>query len=334
MKNKILCAALLFLFISILNGQDKSPSTLVENFQHHFQKEYLCLNLLFQTVIDYQSERTNDTYNGISLENMRFALSGNLDQKWHYQVQVNFVNVPLLLDANLSYKINQSVGVKIGRFKTPFSKEYLTSAAAIDFVNRSQVITQLAPGRQLGLQLAGSFFNSMLHYQVGMFNGNQGNVSGNNNNAFLYTGRISFMKNNADSHMGVEIGLNAAISQDRDLLVLSTHFSGERRLIGGDIRAQFGSLLMAGEYVHADLDGITPGGYYGTLGWALDNRNQLLLRFDSMNGNGITEDKDFIILGWNYNPSQVIGFQLNYLIDQDLKPFKHHQILINSQFAI
>lgn len=334
MRNYFFSLLIIFGFVSLLNAQEVSQPNLIKKFQEQFQNEYLSLNMLFQTVVDYQAERTGETHNGFSVENMRLSLSGNLDERWHYQVQVNFVKAPSLLDANLSYRLNQSFGVKIGRFKAPFSKEYLTSAANIDFVNRSQVVAQLAPGRQVGVQLAGAAFNSMLNYQFGIFNGNQGSLSGNDNNAFLYAGRISLIKKNHVSPLSLEIGMNASISNDRDLMILSTNFSGERRLIGADARAQVGSLLLACEYIHADLEGITPSGYYGTVGWGLNKKNQLLVRFDCLQGDGMIEDRDLYIGGWNFNPSPLIGFQVNYIIEKDLNQLKHHQILVNVQMAI
>ena len=70
------------------------------------------------------------------------------------------------------YKVTPAVRIDVGQFKSPFSYEFLTPSQSIDFVNRSQVVTALAPGRQLGAQIGFEWSEGRYGARVGVFNGN------------------------------------------------------------------------------------------------------------------------------------------------------------------
>jgi len=56
-----------------------------------------------------------------------------------------------------------------GKFKLPFSLDENTSATNLDFVYRSRAATQLAPGRDRGVQLHGRVVRRVLRYELGVF---------------------------------------------------------------------------------------------------------------------------------------------------------------------
>lgn len=82
------------------------------------------------------------------------------------------------------YRITPDFSIKAGLFKSPFSYEFLTGSASIDFVNRSTVVNQLAPNRQIGFQLGGNFSGGKLRYKAGVFNGNGLGINQNNDDQF------------------------------------------------------------------------------------------------------------------------------------------------------
>ncbi len=59
---------------------------------------------------------------------------------------------PVLLDAQIGYKLAQGKRLDFGQQKIPFSVESLTSDAYLDLINRSQVVEALVPGRDTGNQ--------------------------------------------------------------------------------------------------------------------------------------------------------------------------------------
>ncbi len=86
----------------------------------------------------------------------------------------------------MNYKVSNELKVDAELFKAPFSKNFLTGSESIDFVNRSQVVSILAPNRQIGVKLSGSFSGKTISYQAGVFNGNRYANNNNDNNDFMY----------------------------------------------------------------------------------------------------------------------------------------------------
>lgn len=325
------CGILLFLLIgSAIDAQDEP---LGEALKENFKKPYLSVGMLLQTVGDFQGERNLAGNNGFNISNFRLSLRGELDRGFAYFVQANFIASPAILDARLSYRLSPRFSLDAGLFKVPFSKEFLTTADAIDFVNRSQVVSALAPGRDIGVQLRGELAGPGLTAAVGGFNGNRKEANNNDNGEFLYAGRLTLAPNSG----GLVLGVNAAYSRDRAATVVGESFSGKRFLAGGDIRWQDGPVLLAGEYIYASLKSsgaeINPAGFHATVGYMVAKNQQLLFRFDSFRPDAPAADSDLVIFGYNLWPTSLTEVQINYSVNPDDSELKHHQVLINFQVA-
>ena len=77
------------------------------------------------------------------------------------------IDVP---DAYVESALDPRIGLRIGKFKSPFSLEVLQSTALVPFLELS-LSSQLAPNRDIGGQLQGDFGNGLLSYAVGVFDG-------------------------------------------------------------------------------------------------------------------------------------------------------------------
>ena len=133
-------AAMLCVFLSSseLRAQTATgDEPLLGQLTDHFKKEYLSIGLLMQTAGDFQPERSFPGNNGFSIATLRLVLSGNLDKGFGYLVRTNFTASPTILDAMTYFRLSPAVTIAAGLFRSPFSKEQLTGAGAIDFVNRS-----------------------------------------------------------------------------------------------------------------------------------------------------------------------------------------------------
>ena len=73
-------------------------------------------------------------------------------------------------DAYIESGFDQRIGIRVGKFKSPFSIEVQQSTAAVPFLELS-LSSQLAPNRDIGVQLQGDIGNGILSYAVGAFNG-------------------------------------------------------------------------------------------------------------------------------------------------------------------
>src|SRR5438128_2247986 len=90
--------------------------------------------------------------------------------------------------------------IKVGQWKAPFGLEQLTPDTTLLFAERSLPTGAITPDRQIGAQLWGKPFThlwpeqkDLLTYYAGIFNGNGRNVSVNDNESFMYVGRLELM---------------------------------------------------------------------------------------------------------------------------------------------
>jgi len=309
-----------------------------------FKKKYLSIGVLFQGVADFQIERSFPGKNGFNISNMRFILSGDLDGGFGYFFVSNVINSPAILDAKAYYALSSAAIFDLGLFKPPFSKEFLTGAGAIDFVNRSQVVTALAGSRQIGFQIRGATNDRAFSYGAGMFNGNSFAGNNNDNNNFMYVGRVTITPqlNASGTKNELEIGVNGAYSKDNNAVIgggVLPVFGGKRLVFGGDMRFTCDKWLLATEVLgsrlnHRSGETTHPVGYHATLGYMTSGNTQVLLRWDSFRPDmPAMPDQDLLIAGFNLWPTKVTELQVNCIIPTKDSNAKHHQVLVNAQFA-
>ena len=311
---------------------------LFEKLKKDFNKEYLSIGALIQVVADFQNERTFAGNNGFNISNFRWRVHGKLDKNFGYFLQTSFTATPTMLDAFITYQFSPIFQLTTGLFKAPFSKEFLISASDIDFVNRSQVVSALTPNRQIGLQLNGWLSNKLIYYAVGAFNGNHLYFNSNDNDQFLYAARLAIFPELSSKANQLEIGINAATSNDDRATIpgIYSSFEGKRSLIGADFRLTIDRLLLAGEVIVASLEldfgnKIEPQGFHITGGYMMSSNSQVLVRFDTFQTDKSLDSSDLLIFGYNLWPSKVAELQANYIMDLDQSEFKHHQLLFNLQ---
>jgi len=344
-RSATLAWLLIFLAAISTTQAENSGEPLLKEFQQRFQKPYFSIGFLQQTVADFQIERSFAGQNGFNISNFRLKIYGEFDGGFGYFLQTNFIQQPAMLDARVYYRLYPALRINVGLYKTPFSAEYLISAANFDFVNRSRAVSALVPGRQIGMMLDGSLLEKTLSYQAGIFNGNGFRDNGNENQHFMYVSRLLFEKNiplNSEEFLQLKIGVNAAISRDSLLNFNVLHlsqFTGTRRLLGVDARFTATGFLLAGEYLWSQFEPRngtrrSPRGYYFTLGKMITAKSQLLFRWDSINGDGLFSADDWFIFGFNWWPTGVSEIQVNYIIDSGNADVKHNKLLINFQIGI
>src|SRR5881409_2485690 len=141
-------------------------------------------------------------------------------------------------DVWVNYHEFPAAQVKIGQYKAPFGLEQLTPDTSLLTIERTLPTGAITPDRQIGAELWGKPFTSiwpeqkdLLTYYAGIFNGNGRNITVNDNNNFMFAGRLelqpfkgkiagqkSFLKLGGDVlNSRDEQGVN--ISQSSNLLV-------------------------------------------------------------------------------------------------------------------
>jgi hypothetical protein len=308
------------------------------------KRDYLSAGLLLQAVSDFQIDRTVIGNNGFSVANFRILLTGELDRRFGYLLQTNFILAPSILDAMMYYRASPAIRLDVGQFKAPFSYEFLTYAGSIDFVNRAQAVTLISPKRQLGLQVLLGQADAALRFGGGVFNGNGSQPLGNDNNHLLYAGRVfgsqPLSEGNAAGSGNITYGFNAAYSKDDGAALLGriVDFTGTRTLLGADVRVEAGPYLLSTEWLYGRFDAVDADvrhawGGHATIGYRIKPSLQLLGRLDLFAPGADEERSDLIVLGLNFWPTSVTEIQANYIVDTSYGALNHHQLLVNFQFG-
>jgi Phosphate-selective porin O and P len=335
---RLLLVAGLLGFASPAAAQD----SLLTELAHRFRSRPLSLGALLQVVGDYQHADRASGVNGFQVTNLRLKLSGELDGGYGYLLQTNFAASPAILDAELHYRVADAVVLQAGQFKAPFSRELLTGAGDLDLIQRSRVVTALAPGRQLGLELRGRIARGRLEYGAGVFNGNGIGSRTNDDERLLGVARVAWWVLGAapTAARRIELGGNIAYSHDTNvnLGLLGTGFRGRRTVWGGDARYTDRRWLLAGEIVGARLasadSGTThPLGWQATAGFRPVPRLQLLFRWDALRSDSLSPDGDILLFGIRVWPTGAIQFRVEDLVEVDHPELTRHRLLAGAQLG-
>jgi phosphate-selective porin O/P len=121
------------------------------------------------------------------------AVAGNMT--WRIQGEFRTGNVGTgrasvsLQDAYVRWTRN-ALAVQVGQFKTPFTREFITSLSEIETADRSTVVDSLAPKRDIGL-MADYAFGGRATVSVGLFNGEGQNITANADSSALGIARVT-----------------------------------------------------------------------------------------------------------------------------------------------
>src|SRR5688572_20508494 len=128
---------------------------------------------------DHSAGNANDTF---LLRRVRPILEGTVFEKYDFRLMLDFgsgvtasaANDAYVQDAYVNARFLPQFQIQAGKFKEPVDLERLQSGANLLFVERGYP-TQLAPNRDVGLQIQGDFDgapgSSLFSYAVGAFNG-------------------------------------------------------------------------------------------------------------------------------------------------------------------
>src|SRR6266581_2248819 len=140
------------------------------------------------------------------LRRARVNLTGDFAEQFDFKVEGDFGQGDGLNSNRTAFSATDifvnwhqfaEANVKLGQWKAPFGLEQLTPDPSLIIIERSLPTGAITPDRQIGVQLWGKPFTNiwpdekdLLTYYAGIFNGNGRNVSVNDNNNFMYVGRL------------------------------------------------------------------------------------------------------------------------------------------------
>jgi phosphate-selective porin OprO and OprP len=279
------------------------------------------------------------------LRRARINLTGEFAEQFDFKIEGEFENSDGIssnrtafsgTDIFVNWHQFPEAQIKIGQWKAPFGLEQLTPDPTLIIIERSLPTGAITPERQIGVQLWGKPFTNvwpeqkdLLTYYAGIFNGNGRNTTINDNNAFMYVGRLELMPfkgkifgQNSSLKLGADVlnsrddtgtnisqSLNLLVNDDGSLspFVLST--PAERTAWSADAWFNLGPFDLIGEYLQEKVHGLTlngePGipdfttnGYYITAAYYLiPKKLQAAVRWEGLNPGQMGNDGIHSITG-------------------------------------
>jgi phosphate-selective porin OprO/OprP len=244
--------------------------------------------------------------------------------------------------------------VKVGQYKAPFGLEQLSPDPKLITPERSEVTSALTPERQVGVEIWGKPLanvfpeqKDLLTYYFGVFNGDGRNISVNDNNEYMYAGRLELQPWKGkmfDQDAWLKFGGNALSSRDDAGTVLSpagtlrvnsdgslstftAPSAAKREGWGLDGSLHVGPFDLIGEYLSEDfsarvVNGVPSGfndftadGYYvqGSY-YVIPKKLQLVAKYEAFNpGQVANDDLHSVTAGLNY-----------YIHGDDIKIMAHY----------
>ncbi len=155
----------------------------------------------------------NDTH---GFRRIRPTIEGSLGSLIGYRLTPEFAgDSATVVDAYVDVRFDPAYTLRVGKVKGPVGLERLQSASAINFAERSYP-TELAPNRDIGLQLQGELLGGRLNYTAGLYNGTADGRDApttDADNNFEWAGRVFAepWRNEANALSGLGFGIAASI---------------------------------------------------------------------------------------------------------------------------
>ena len=105
---------------------------------------------------------------GVSIRRARFAVKGQIDEKWYGEFDMDLANgLVELKDAIVRYTGIPNLDLQVGNFKENFSIQRNTTSRYLQFMERPMVCSALTPSRHLGVNA--KYAKDWLWFSAGAF---------------------------------------------------------------------------------------------------------------------------------------------------------------------
>ena len=165
----------------------------------------------------FLSDRSVPVTNTFFIRRARPILEATVGKYLEFRVQPDFgQGATVLFDAYTDVKIAPAFAVRAGKFKPAVDLERYQSASDIVFAERA-LATNLAPNRDVGLQLSGDLGSGAFTWQAGVFNGvpDLGNGDGDVSDAKDFAGRVFFQPFKTGTLGGLGVGVAGTTGLER-----------------------------------------------------------------------------------------------------------------------
>ena len=159
------------------------------------------------------------TYDTFLIRTARPTIEGTLGKWVAYRFTPEFAgDSASIVDVYADLKFSPAATVRLGKFTSPVGLERLESSAALAAIERA-LPSELAPNRDIGVQLQGDLSSGRTSYSIGVFNGavdGRDAATSNPDDNFEFAGRLFFepFKNDANFWSGLGFGLGGSIGDN------------------------------------------------------------------------------------------------------------------------
>jgi len=123
----------------------------------------------FAAVFNGELDATDSS--GFSLARARAIVAAKIGAKVSVYTDLELQASPVLLDYYFDYKLTDTLVVRAGTFRTPFTRSFITHSARRTFPERSLATESLGFDRDIGVSLMGTVADNKVGYLVGLQNG-------------------------------------------------------------------------------------------------------------------------------------------------------------------
>jgi len=230
------------------------------------------------------------------LRRARINLTGDFAEQFDFKIEGDFENSDGISSSRTAFEATDifvnwhqfaEANIKVGQWKAPFGLEQITPDQLLFTIERSLPTGAITPERQLGVQIWGKPFTNLwpqeknlVTYYAGIFNGNGRNTTNNDNNNFMYVGRLELLpwqgkvlgqdsslklggdilNSRDDKGTNISQTLNLLVNTDGSLSPFTLPGADERTAWSLDAWLNIGPFDLIGEYFQEDVDGRTVAG--------------------------------------------------------------------------
>lgn len=284
------------------------------------------------------------------LRRARLNLTGDFAEKFDFKVEGDLENTDGTsanrtdfsgTDIFVNWHQFPEANIKVGQWKAPFGLEQITPDPTLFTIERSLPTGAITPERQLGVQIWGKPLTNLwpqqkdlLTYYAGIFNGNGRNTTINDNNNFMYVGRLELLPFNGkffgqdsslklgadvlnsrdDAGTNISQTLNLKVNADGSLTPFVLPSADERTAWSIDAWLNIGPFDLIAEYFSEDVDGRTVAGVAPTFanfdptGWYIEGayfiipeKLQAVVKWEELSPDQVADDGiRSITAGLNY----------------------------------
>ena len=284
-----------------------------------------------------------------SVRLVRFYVTGKITPDFDYKFQAQLNGTPHMRDYYLEWVKYPQFRVKVGQFKRPFTYEnpfnpwdlgngdYSLGVRSLAATAVDRCGAPTAGGRDQGVQIQGDLLplgsdgHRLLHYQIGVFNGNGINVK-NDNLSFAYVGQLEIkpikdLKFHASAYLG-EYKLNDSVEKAlRNRYAVGAEYSSKTWMLRSEyvwgVTELNNDPLAPASTMNQKSDGFYAQAAYNFYLKCKNGKTQTLypvVRYDyyAKNSEVNAGKSTYWLAGIGWWPEKHLRFQLNYTLRHEI----------------